>query len=123
MARHIYEGARVRRTIVEVVGTPRPRCDHPLLHREWAGDFRTAGTAPPDGETVSARRQRTSIAIERRALRGSLGVNDRELDQRINRLRTATGGFPGGLGPERANTLSAVAPLRDEIPRCVDDQR
>ena len=65
MAQKIYDGSvseqevarsrrRVRPTAVTVRGLPTPRCDHPLLQREWARDFREAGTRPPDGETSEA---------------------------------------------------------------------
>jgi hypothetical protein len=122
MARHIYEGARRGRTVVEVVGTPRPRCDHPLLRLEWAGDFSTAGTTPPDGETVAAQRERNSIRTERRALRGALGATDAELDATIEELRAVTGGLPTQLGRDRERTLRAVEPVAAAIPRCHEDR-
>jgi hypothetical protein len=122
MARHIFEGARRARTVVEVIGTPRPRCDHPLLRREWANDFATAGTAPPDGETVAASRERHTIRTERRALRGALGASDAELDATIDELRRSTGGLPTQLGRDRERTLRAIEPVEAAIPRCHEEQ-
>lgn len=130
MAQKIYDGSvaaddpRVRRrrlaaTRVRVVGLPRPRCDYPMLQREWAGDFAMAGTRPPDGDTPELRRERTHIAHTRRQLRGALDVTDAELDALIRRLRTETGGLPTSLsGAARATTLQAVAAVGAAIPRC-----
>jgi len=130
MAQTIYDGSvaandpRVRRgklapTRVRVEGLPRPRCDYAPLQREWAGDFATAGTRPPDGEAPEQQRERAHIARTRRQLRRSLSVSDAELNALIERLRTQTGGLPTDISPGvRARTLEAVAPVGVEIPRC-----
>ena len=111
----IFQGSRVGRTIVEVRNTPRPRCDHALLQREWANDLRTAGTEPPDGESTAAVRARREIAVTRRGLRRAFGEGESALSQRVERLREATGGLPTDITSERSATLAAIAPLADEI--------
>jgi hypothetical protein len=122
MAQKIYEGAVPRRTKVEIRGLARPRCDYPMLQREWAGDFKTAGSTPPDGEPVAVRRrQERSIRRTRRTLTRRLGVSESELDATIERLRRETGGLPTDIWSStetRERTLAAVAPVEAEIPRC-----
>ena len=135
MAQKIYDGSvseqevarsrrRVRPTAVTVRGLPTPRCDHPLLQREWARDFREAGTRPPDGETSEARRERRSIARTRRTLRQALGDSEAQLTERIAGLRESTGGLPTDIFSSRearARTLTAIAPVATEIPRCASE--
>jgi len=120
MAQKIFDGSVVGRTVVEVRGTPRPRCDHPMLQREWAGDFREAGTKPPDGETPEARRRRKHIAVTRRTVRRATGLGEEALTEKIRGLEAATGGLPTSIGSSgvRARTLEAIAPVAAEIPRC-----
>jgi len=126
MARTIYDGSVVNRTVVVVQNTPRPRCDHPLLQREWGGDFAQAGRRPPDGESPEAARERRSIRRTRRQLGQSLEVSQEELTSRTARLEQATGGFPRDITSSRearARTLRAIAPIAPEIPRCQAPQR
>jgi hypothetical protein len=122
MAVKIFDGSVKRVTRVRVNPDPtRPRCDHPMLIREWAGDFAEAGQTPPDGESPEAVRARRGIRRTRSFLRGALGENDAALDERIGRLRSATSGLPTDVfsSPEtRTRTLEALRPVEDEIPRC-----
>jgi hypothetical protein len=101
-AKAIFEGSVEHKTVVEVRKLPTPRCNHPALQREWAGDFRTAGT-PPDGEKPDVRRE---IAHTRAFLTRSLRLSERDLDAKIAELTAA----PGGLG--------ALDSVGAAIPRC-----
>ena len=49
MAKKIFCGVRRNDTWVKVLGFARPKCDNTTLQKEWLNDFRTAGTAKPDG--------------------------------------------------------------------------
>jgi pyrrolidone-carboxylate peptidase len=69
MAKKIFCGSRQRRTMVEVRGFARPRCDHPTLQHEWEDDFALAGRDVPDGDPA----MRRSILEERRALNDAFG--------------------------------------------------
>jgi hypothetical protein len=91
-ARRIFEGARPTQTIVRVVGTPRPRCDHGALKDEWEKDFSAASSTPKDGEAKALRRH----------LRLAFGnPSDKVLDQRIaeGKVPRCGGGRPGGGRP------------------------
>jgi len=49
-ARHIFCGERQNRTMVEVRGFARPRCDHAQLRTEWRGDIAGSSIPGSDGE-------------------------------------------------------------------------
>lgn len=49
-ARHIFCGERQNRTMVEVRGFARPRCNHAQLQAEWRGDISNSSTPGSDGE-------------------------------------------------------------------------
>jgi hypothetical protein len=127
MARRIFGGAVVGRTRVRVRNLARPRCDHPALQREWVGDFREAGSRPPDGDAVNfmtgrrytraeRRRIRRHIDITRGEMRSALGVDSAGLDRVLDELNRETGGLATSTADEAAATLGAVA---RRIPRCV----
>lgn len=122
VALRIFHGAVKGRTRVIVRNLPVPRCDHPTLIDEWRGDFETAGTRPPDGESADPairreeRQLRTTIREERRALRSALDTDDPGLDTEIAELRAATGGLARGTVQQQALTRAEVA---RRIPRCV----
>jgi pyrrolidone-carboxylate peptidase len=97
-------------TTVAVQGLARPRCDHPALHKEWRGDFSDAGRKPKDGETFDAKALH-HIAETRSELRRALGVDEKELNRRVEDLRGKTHGFGTSAGD-----LAAVARA---IPHCV----
>jgi hypothetical protein len=49
-ARHIFCGERQNRTMVEVRGFARPRCDHAQLQQEWRDDISNSAIPGSDGE-------------------------------------------------------------------------
>lgn len=111
LARVVFEGSRIGVTRVRVDGLARPRCEDSALQSEWEGDFRLAGSTPPDGETINPhtnqRFTRREIAQERRhiteartEMRSALGVDDAALDTELAAWR-------GG------------SPIASKIPRCV----
>ena len=65
-AKRIHEGVVPRRTVVRVVGSPRPRCDHPALVHEWEKDF--AGGAAADGDRELRRHLEVSFGTRGAAL-------------------------------------------------------
>jgi hypothetical protein len=103
-------GSRRPHTTVRVHGLARPRCDHPTLQQEWRGDFEEAGQRPPDGEQFDARTAH-HIEITRRELRSALGVDQPELERRVEALRGATHDF--------GTTGSDLAAVEQAIPHCV----
>lgn len=111
MAKTIFDGARVGVTRVKVEGLARPKCEDATLQGEWEGDFRTAGSKPPDGEKVDdflgrkptraeIARERRNIKETRTEMKSALDVDDPGLDLEIQSWR-------GG------------APISGKIPRCV----
>lgn len=111
MAKTIFDGAREGITRVIVEGESRPKCNYAPLQAEWEGDFRSAGTKPPDGQTVDpllgrrltpeeVGRERRHIQGARREMRSALDVNDPGLDAEVASWR-------GG------------ASIVSKIPRCV----
>jgi len=106
-ARKIFCGAVQNKTLVQVRGFARPKCDDPDLQAEWQGDFETAG-GKPDGEGVGE---------ARKMLRDSLGLkNDKELLEVIKKLELPE---PFTLldPKEEAKVLARV---EAKIPRCKD---
>src|SRR5262249_4327704 len=98
MAQTIFDGARVGVTRVRVEGLARPRCGNTALQNEWSGDFTTAGSVPPDGQTVDPflgrRLTRSEIAQERRhirdtreEMRSALGMDEAGLDAELAAVR------------------------------------
>jgi hypothetical protein len=65
-AKRIHEGVVPGRTVVRVVGSPRPRCDHAALKHEWDKDF--AGGAAADGDKELRRHLEVSFGVRGAAL-------------------------------------------------------
>jgi len=126
-AQRIFDGAVVGRTRVRVRNLARPRCDHPALQREWLGDFREAGSRPPDGDAINIttgrrytraerRRVQRHIDITRSEMRSALGVDNAGLDRALEELDRETDDLATSTAAERATTLAGVA---RRIPRCL----
>jgi hypothetical protein len=73
IAKRINRGTRIGHTVVNVTGTPRPRCDHGPLLEEWQKDFRNVSS--DDGEVSRDVRQHLKVAYG--------GASDAELARRV----------------------------------------
>jgi hypothetical protein len=83
IAQRIREGAVAERTVVRVIGSARPRCDHGALVDEWNSDF--DGGIAPDGDREL-----------RKHLEVSFGVRGTTLDQKLaQRVIPRCGGGAG----------------------------
>jgi pyrrolidone-carboxylate peptidase len=111
MAKIIFEGSRERVTKVKVAGLAKPKCGNTTLQAEWEGDFRSAGSKPPDGTTINPStnkkytkkeiaREKHYIEESRKEMKSALGVDEKGLDAEI-------ASWVGG------------APILSKIPRCV----
>ena len=138
MAEKIFNGSvsaeeksRKYATNVKVINTPTPRCDHPLLQREWAKDFQTAGKpldrertdAKPPKDKEKHKREQKDIEDCRYAIRKSLGITNKiskkEMKDAIKKLSEAMGDFPENIpSSTSAGTLRTIYSVAEEIPRC-----
>lgn len=127
MAQKIFAGVVKFRTDVEVKGLARPRCNWPALQAEWAGDFAKGNSEVDDGEPIDEqRREQRRINRQRGTTRETHDVDNAGLDAMLERLDQETGGLRPAYdlfrGRSRSAAFRSIAPVVDEIPRCVATQ-
>jgi len=112
-AQTIFNNSKVGTTRVHVANAAQPKCDHKALQNEWAGDFTTAGSKPPDGEAIDPftgkKYTKEDIAAERRNIR-----------EERRALKSALDKDEAGLDTEIAD-VNAGTPVARKIPRCVPE--
>lgn len=117
-AERIYKGAVPGFTKVIVEGLARPRCSDKTLQREWAGDFATAGSTPPDGETIQAFSDRK---LNKQEIKAKQDEARRQIREERDALKSALNVDNPGLDAEVADVKSGT-PVVSKIPRCVPAQ-
>ncbi|PWB58136.1 MAG: hypothetical protein C3F18_03025 [Nitrosomonadales bacterium] len=111
MAQIIFDGSRVGITRVRVENLARPLCQDTALQNEWSDDFTTAGSTPPDGETVNP-------FTGRRLTRAQIAQMRHSIQETRQELRSAIGVDEAGLDIELA-AVRGGASIVSKIPRCV----
>lgn len=127
MAQTIHQGVRRNRTEVIVRGLARPRCNWPALQAEWSGDLASANREVDDGEPVSVQvRQRRSINRQRATTREIYDIDNKQLDEMLQRYEGETGGLQSAghiiYALDRQAALRSIQSIVNEIPRCVATQ-
>jgi pyrrolidone-carboxylate peptidase len=114
-AQTIFDGARVGATRVKVTGLAKPNCADPDVQAEWSDDFRSAGSKPPDGETI---RKFSDKPLTDREVRKEIEDAARHIRETRSELRSALGVDDKALDTEIAGPNSG-SPIAPKIPRCV----
>ncbi|MEK8033832.1 DUF4157 domain-containing protein [Ideonella sp. DXS29W] len=114
-AEKIFNGAVAGVTQVVVEGLAKPKCSDKTLQAEWAGDFETAGSKPPDGEAIQARSKRK---LNKQEIKAKQDEARRQIREERDALKSARGVNDAGLDTDIAD-IAKGTPVVDKIPRCV----
>jgi hypothetical protein len=111
MAKMIFEGSRERVTKVKVAGLAKPKCGSTTLQAEWEGDFRSAGSKPPDGTMINPKTKKKYTKKE-------IGREKHHIEESRKEMKSALDVDEQGLDAEIASWVGG-APILSKIPRCV----
>lgn len=115
IAEKIFNGAVVGATRVTVKGLAKPKCEDTVLQSEWANDFTTAGSQPPDGEAIQ---KSANHHLNKKEVQGKIDEARRQIRDERTALKSALNRDDTGLDTDLA-ALRSGAPTVSKIPRCV----